>query len=737
VPAGGSFNVSTSAVAGSGFDDTVVEVYSGTCGSLTSIGCNDDIIDGEERFSSVTVRGQTPGNTVYVRVFGFDATVATGQFGICATLPPANDNCAGAIALTTGATCTVTTGTTVGASDGPGPAPTCGGGGAYNDVWYSTVVPAGGRIAVTTSAVAGSAFDDTVVDLFTGTCSSLTAVACNDDAGGAGFSSAIASGLTVGSTIYIRVSGYDSSIPTGQFGICATIPPPAPANDNPAGAITLPIAATCTPLNGTNASATTTPVNGYVNGTNPNAACGIAANPKDVWYKFTTAASGAGSTAVTIQVTGMAAGYLRLFSSPGGAATGPFTEIACSSGGNNNTVSAPLTVNTLTANTTYYVFVAGFGSNDTQGDFTICAIPATPLAANDAAVQIIYSTGKAPVSAPQVIQAVIRNAGSAALANIPVILTVAGTSPFTNGKLVASLAPGASTTVTFDPYTPTAVGNNTLTVTLPADAVTTNNTQTFPVVVTPNSLSYLNDSEPVTASVGVSGTTPGGTLATKYTINTASAIGEVKLSFLASATTTSTYQVVVLNATAMGLPGSVLFTSPTLNRPTAAGVVTVPITNTPVTSTFFVGLKEVSGNVGIGYQVENPLRSGTFYYQISATSAWTDVNTTTLQTRLGIEVGFSTRVLSTKPSAALAQAIELYPNPAHQSFALRLPALTGQRTAKLTLLNTLGQQVQMRTLVLGGSGTETQFNVSGLAAGIYTLQIQTTDQLATKQVVIE
>ncbi|UOG75077.1 T9SS type A sorting domain-containing protein [Hymenobacter tibetensis] len=498
---------------------------------------------------------------------------------------PANDNCAGAIALTTGTTCAVTTGTTVGATNGA--APSCGStsGPASNDVWYRTVVPANGTVTVTTSPVAGSAFDDSVVEIFTGACGALTTVACNDDANGTLYSSATATGLAVGSTVYIRVFGYDASVPTGQFGICATTP--------------------------------------------------------------------------------------------------------------------------------------------------------VPLPANDAAVQIVYSVGKAPISSRQVIQATVRNAGSSVLTNLPVILTVTGTSPFTNGKVVPTLAVGATTTVTFDPYSPTTLGSNTVTVSVPADGGNTNNSQTYPVLVTANNLSYLNDNAPVTASVGVSSTTPGGTLASRYTINSASTIGEVRLSFLASATTTSTYQVVVLGATAAGLPSTVLFTSPTLSRPTTAGVVTVPVANVPVNGTFFVGLKEISGNVGIGYQVENPLRSGTFFYQIATGGVWTDVNTTTLQTRLGIEVGFSARVLSNKRSAALAQAIDVYPNPAHESFSLRLPAMAGQRSAKLTLLNTLGQQVQTRTVQLNASGTETQVNISGLAKGLYTLQIQTADQYTTKQVVVE
>src|SRR6476661_1681790 len=53
-------------------------------------------------------------------------------------------------------------------------------------------------------------------------------------------------------------------------------------NDNPTGAISLTMGATCTPTNGTNAGATTTTPNGYVNGSSPD--CAVAGSPKDVWY---------------------------------------------------------------------------------------------------------------------------------------------------------------------------------------------------------------------------------------------------------------------------------------------------------------------------------------------------------------------------------------------------------------------------------------------------------------------
>ncbi len=144
-------------------------------------------------------------------------------------------------------------------------------------------------------------------------------------------------------------------------------------NDNPTAAITLPVGATCAPTAATNTGATTTTPSGYIN-----PGCGVAVNPKDVWFKFTTAASGTGSTFVNVQTAGTAAGQIRVFSATTSA--GPFTEVACGAGPANNTSAGTLSVSSLTPNTTYYVFVSGYGSTDTQGSFTICVTGAASLA---------------------------------------------------------------------------------------------------------------------------------------------------------------------------------------------------------------------------------------------------------------------------------------------------------------------------------------------------------------------
>ncbi len=85
VPSTGSVTVETSSAGG--FSDSGLAVYSGSCGSLTEIECDDD--DGPGLFSKIELSGQTPGDILYVRVWEYGNN-SFGDFGICAYDPNAS-----------------------------------------------------------------------------------------------------------------------------------------------------------------------------------------------------------------------------------------------------------------------------------------------------------------------------------------------------------------------------------------------------------------------------------------------------------------------------------------------------------------------------------------------------------------------------------------------------------------------------------------------------------------------
>jgi hypothetical protein len=80
VPASGSVTVETS--DNNSLEDSVMELYSGTCGALLSIDCNDDIDGADNRFSSISVADRTPGEILIARVWGYDGSA--GSFSISA-----------------------------------------------------------------------------------------------------------------------------------------------------------------------------------------------------------------------------------------------------------------------------------------------------------------------------------------------------------------------------------------------------------------------------------------------------------------------------------------------------------------------------------------------------------------------------------------------------------------------------------------------------------------------------
>jgi len=91
----------------------------------------------------------------------------------------------------------------------------------------------------------------------------------------------------------------------------------------------------------------------------------------------------------------------------------------------------------------------------------------------------------------------------------------------------------------------------------------------------------------------------------------------------------------------------------------------------------------------------------------------------------------------TGTAAALAAETLLYPNPAHGSFTLQLPALAGATQSSAVLLNALGQPVRQQTIALTSAGATQEINVAGLAAGVYSLQIKAGAALITKRVVLD
>jgi hypothetical protein len=363
VPANGDI-IATTDNAG-GFTDGGMATYSGTCGSLTLLSCNDD--GGPGLFSMINETGLTPGSTIWIRVWEYGNN-SFGDFSICVTSAapvgtPANDDPCNATALSIGVACVNTTGSNTGATASTGvPAPGCA---SYSggDVWYSITVPANGDITATTDNAGG--FTDGGMATYSGACGTLTLLSCNDDGGPGLFSMINETGLTPGSTIWIRVWEYGNNS-FGDFSICVTSPAPiAPANDDPCNAIGIGVGTSCVNTTGTNLNATASagvPAPGCANYTGG-----------DIWYSVTVPSSG------EITVTTSSAGGFT----DGGVATysgtcASLNLLSCNDDGGPGLFSEIVSTG-LTPGATIWIRVWEYGNNN-FGDFNICVVDPNPVA---------------------------------------------------------------------------------------------------------------------------------------------------------------------------------------------------------------------------------------------------------------------------------------------------------------------------------------------------------------------
>jgi hypothetical protein len=255
--------------------------------------------------------------------------------------------------------------------------------------------------------------------------------------------------------------------------------------------------------------------------------------------------------------------------------------------------------------------------------------PSVGTVFNDASVDLVYSLGSLalPLVGPQTVQAVITNRGASALNNLPVTLALTGAETFTDTQNVATLAAcGGQTTVTFAPFTPSVIGSDTVTVSVPADDIAGNNSADRPLDETFNLYSYKYPGSTPTNGVGSSGGTID--MVATFTTAVAAKVSAVNLEF--PVPTATTYRVAIYPDSGSGTPGLVPLYEDSFNRTVAAtGPVTItlpfPIPVGP--GSFFAGIQQTNTiNAALSYDEEVPIRTGAFFIaNPHPATAWIDV----------------------------------------------------------------------------------------------------------------
>jgi hypothetical protein len=263
----------------SAVSDTLLAVYSGTCGALVEIGCDDD--SGTGLRSLVNVGGLTAGTTYYVQVSSFSAA-SLGSITLditCAAGGADGDECDEAIDIVCGSTATFDN--TFFTTDPMDPGFSCHFSGpglqGVATAWLKFVAT-DTSARIDTNASTGNT--DTLLAVYDGTCGSFTELACSEDEGVGLLSELCVEGLVVGNTYYIQVASF-SAFDVGSTTVTIECPcPAAPDNDD------------CE-----DAEAIALPANIFLDNSlatdDIGVPCGVASGPfKNVWYLV----SGTGST---------------------------------------------------------------------------------------------------------------------------------------------------------------------------------------------------------------------------------------------------------------------------------------------------------------------------------------------------------------------------------------------------------------------------------------------------------
>ncbi len=343
-----------------GYDSLVFEIFSGSCGALTSISCSDDD-------SVIAVNGLTPGEAYYIRIYSHDYGYNT--FDICVrTLPPppVNDECTGAITLAVNPDLNCgnkLSGNNISATDSGIVACVAE---AKDDVWYQFTAVETSHVITLSNIESVLGYAGPIFEVFSGSCGTLTSISCSDYG-----TVKILTGLTPGETYYIRV--FDSEIGHIFFDICIGNFPPPPANDECTGAIALmvnPDMNCGSKLSGSTVSATDSGIT----------SCDGEPDD-DVWYKFTaTGTSHVISLSNIGSVLGDSIPIFEVFS----GSCGTLSSMVCSNYGDSPVLTG------LIPGATYYIRV--FGDLDGFVTFDICIGTVPPPPVNDACSGALAAT---------------------------------------------------------------------------------------------------------------------------------------------------------------------------------------------------------------------------------------------------------------------------------------------------------------------------------------------------------
>jgi len=344
----------------------------------------------------------------------------------------------------------------------------------------------------------------------------------------------------------------------------------------------------------------------------------------------------------------------------------------------------------------------------------------TPQQENDIAVLDIYTMAQLPLNfgAPHKIQAVVSNYGRTTKTGVNATLSVSGANSFTPAAVVIpTLNPGDTVIVSFDNFTPTALGENSITVSLADDDYSNNNSKSVNQTVTSGTYSFA---APIsTAESAYKGSF---VAVCKYHVTGSAKITSVEAMILNnSVMTNQTTKAYVFNKNGGVIGQSNAFTTSanSLGKWISFTILTPP---TVTDADYYVGL-DCSNSYFAAYQTEKPTRAGA-YYQIPVGGG------TPVEFDKDLRFMFRANV-STVTAVETEDATDVRIYSDTKVLFVEIPTLNA--SAQLIVYNALGNQVYRTTdLSQGLTRIENSFN-----PGIYIVRLSNGDRVYTKRVVLQ
>lgn len=354
---------------------------------------------------------------------------------------------------------------------------------------------------------------------------------------------------------------------------------------------------------------------------------------------------------------------------------------------------------------------------------------------NDVSIESINTLGNVAnvLGLPVTISALVMNKSNTTLNNVTVNANMTGANTYTDTKIITTIAPGATQTVSFNNWTPTALGANTLNVSVPADQVNTNNSSSFNNTVSCST--YGASQNPITYTGSVGFGTGSGILSTPFQVSTASTITGVNVAISNNtASVGRNVYGVILSST-----GTILATSTNTLTIANGDLSTIktfnfsPSVSVPANQLVYYGLAQTA-NATAYYPLgtyTNPYLSTSYYTTALAGGPQTLVPSNLGQ--MGIELNLTgTCSLGVESVESLDSNLTVFPNPASTNLNVKLNSFDGNTSFEV--YNAIGQLIIPTKKI---DSNKLELNVTSLTKGVYFLKVNNNDKISTVKFTVE